>query len=99
MYIVADKIPPRIRIAPLLGWHSMFSICFLVYISLLHKFRSLGIGFGLRLVGGWPKLEYIFEGVKITQGILLVAQCCVIWIEHTYTILMMLVCTQLHNSI
>jgi hypothetical protein len=54
MYIVADKIPPRIRIAPLLGWHSMFSICFLVYISLLHKFRSLGIGFGLRLVGGWP---------------------------------------------
>jgi hypothetical protein len=78
MYIVADKIPPRIPIAPLLGWRSMFSIRFLVYILLLHKFRSPGIGFGLRLVGGWPKLEFIFEGVKITQGILRVAQCCVV---------------------
>jgi hypothetical protein len=78
IYLVADIISPGIHFAPLLGQRPGFSICFLVYLSLLHKFCSQGIGFGLRLFAGSPKQEHIFEGVKTMQGFLHVAQSCII---------------------
>ena len=52
IYLVAEIIPPGVPFAPLLGQRPSFSICFLVYLSLLHEFRSQGIGFGLRLFAG-----------------------------------------------
>jgi hypothetical protein len=55
IYLVADIIPPGVHFGPLLGRHLSFSICFLVYLSLLHEFRSQGIGFGLRSFAGSPK--------------------------------------------
>ena len=54
-YRVADIIPRGVYFVPLLGQCPSFSICFLVYISLFHKFRSESIGFGLRLFAGSPK--------------------------------------------
>jgi hypothetical protein len=55
IYLVADIIPPGIHFAPLLGWRPSFSICFLGSLSLLHEFRSQGIGFGLRFFAGSPE--------------------------------------------
>ena len=55
IYLVADIIPPGVHFAPLLGLRPRFSICFLVYLSLLHEFRSQGIGSGLRLFAGSPE--------------------------------------------
>jgi len=52
IYLVADIIPPGVHLAALLGQRRSFSICFLVYLSLLHEFRSQGIRFGLRLCAG-----------------------------------------------
>jgi hypothetical protein len=78
IYLVADIIPPGVHFAPLLGWRPSFSICFLVYLSLLHKFCSQGIGFGLRLFAGSPKQENIFGGLKTMQGFLNVDQSCII---------------------
>jgi hypothetical protein len=75
---MGDIIPPGVHLAPLVGRRPSFSIHFLVCLSLLHEFRSLGIGFGLRLVAGYPEQENIFEGLKMTQGILRVAQCFII---------------------
>jgi len=40
IYLVANIIPPGIHFAPLLGQCPSFSICFVVYVSLLHEFRS-----------------------------------------------------------
>ena len=53
--LVADIIPPGVCFAPLLRQRPSFSICFLVYHSLLYEFRSQGIGFGLRLFAGLPE--------------------------------------------
>jgi len=55
IYLVADMIAPGIHFAPLLGRRPSFSICFLVYLSLLHEFHSQGTGFGLRLFAGSPE--------------------------------------------
>jgi hypothetical protein len=55
IYLVADIIPPGVDFAPLLGVPPSLSICFLVYLSLLHEFRSQGNGFALRPVGGSPE--------------------------------------------
>jgi hypothetical protein len=55
IYLVADIIPSVVHFAPLLRRCPSFSICFLVYLSLLHEFRSQGIGFGLRLFAGSPE--------------------------------------------
>jgi hypothetical protein len=55
IYLVADIIPPGIHFAPLLRWRPRFRICFLVYLSLLHEFRSQGIGFGLHHFTGSPE--------------------------------------------
>ena len=55
IYLVADIFSPGVHVAPLLGRRPSFSICFLVYLSLLHEFRSQGIGFGLRLFAGSPE--------------------------------------------
>jgi hypothetical protein len=52
---VAEKILPGIRFAPHLGRRLTFSICFLVYYSILHELRSQGIGFGLPLFAGLPE--------------------------------------------
>ena len=49
IHLVADIIPPGVHFVMLLGRCPSFSICFLIYLSLLHEFRSKGIGFGLRL--------------------------------------------------
>jgi len=54
-YLVADIIPPGIHSVPLLGQCPSFNIGFVVYISLLHEFRSQGIGFGLRVFAGSPE--------------------------------------------
>jgi len=78
IYLVADIIQPGVHFAPLLGWHSSFSIWFLVNLSLFHEFCSQGNGFGFRLFAGSPEYENIFEGVKTMQGVLHVAQCCII---------------------
>jgi hypothetical protein len=53
--LVADIILPGSHFAPLLEQCPRFSSSFLVYLLLLHKFRSQGIGFGLRLCSGAPK--------------------------------------------
>jgi hypothetical protein len=53
--LAADVIPPSVHLAPLLGQRPSFSICFLIYPSLLHEFRSQGIGFGLHLFAGSPE--------------------------------------------
>jgi ABC-type thiamin/hydroxymethylpyrimidine transport system permease subunit len=50
----ADIIPPGIRLVVLLGWYPSVGICFLVCLSLLHRFRSQGIGFGLCFFVGSP---------------------------------------------
>jgi len=76
--LVADIIPPGDHFGALLGLCPSFSICFLVYLSLLHEFRSQGIGFGHHLCAGSPQSENIFEGVKTIQGVLHVAQSCII---------------------
>ena len=55
IYLVADIIPPGVHFTPLLGLSPAFSICFLVYHALLHKVRSLGIGFCLRILAGSPE--------------------------------------------
>ena len=52
IYLVADIIPPGVDFVPRLGWGPSFSICFLVYPSILHEFCSQGIGSGLRLFAG-----------------------------------------------
>ena len=78
IYLVADIIPPGVHSSPVLGWHPSFSICFLVSLLLLHEFHSQGIGIGLRLFGGSPNYENIFEAVEEKQGVLHLAQCCII---------------------
>jgi hypothetical protein len=55
IYLLGDRIPPGIHFAQLFGRCPSFSICFLVYLSLLHEFHSQGIGFGLRLFAGSPE--------------------------------------------
>ena len=55
IYLMADIIPPGVQFAPLLGRCPSFSICYLVYLSLLHEFRSKGIGFSLRHFAGSPE--------------------------------------------
>jgi hypothetical protein len=55
IYLVADIIPPGLYFARLLGQRSSFSICFLVYLLLLHEFHCQCIGFGLRLFAGSPE--------------------------------------------
>jgi len=55
IYLVADIVPPGVHFAPLLRRRPSFSICFLVYLSLLHEFHSQGIGFGPRLLAGSPE--------------------------------------------
>jgi len=55
IYLVAKIIPPGVHFAPLLGRRPSFSICFLVYLSLLHEFRSQGIGYGLRRFASSPE--------------------------------------------
>jgi len=55
IYLVADIIPPDIHLALLLGQCPSFSMCFLIYLSLLHEFRSQGIGFGLCLFASSPE--------------------------------------------
>jgi len=55
MYLVAEMNPPGVPFALLLRWHPSFSLCFVVYLSLLHEFCSQGIGFGLRIFGGSPE--------------------------------------------
>jgi hypothetical protein len=76
--LMTDIIPPGVRISPVLGPHPSLRICFLVYLSLLHEFRSPGIGFGLRIFAISPEQENIFEAVKTMQLILHVAQSCII---------------------
>jgi hypothetical protein len=55
IYLVADIILPGIHYGPLLGQDPGFSVCFLVYLVLLHEFSVQGIGFGLRLFAGSPE--------------------------------------------
>jgi hypothetical protein len=55
IYIMADIIPPGFNFAPLLGRRPSVSIWFLIYHSLLHEFRSQGIGFGLHFFAGLPE--------------------------------------------
>jgi len=52
---VADITLPGIYFVPLLGRHPSSTMCFLVYLSLLHEFHSLGISFGLHCFIGSPE--------------------------------------------
>jgi len=78
IYLVADINQPGVHSGLLCGLRPNFSICFLVYHSLVHEVHSQGIGCGLRLFASLPKSENIFEGVKTMQRVLHVAQCCII---------------------
>ena len=49
IYLVADVILPGVHFAPILGCYPRFHMCFLIYLSLLHKFCSHGIRLGLHL--------------------------------------------------
>ena len=55
IYLVADKIPRGIDFTQLLGWRPSFSICFVVWLSILPEICSQGIGFGLHLYAGSPE--------------------------------------------
>jgi len=55
IYLTTDTIPPGVHFAPLLRCRPIFSIYFLVYLSLLHNFHSEGIGFSLRCFGESPE--------------------------------------------
>jgi len=55
IHLLADIITTGIHFEPLLGWHRSFSNCFLVFLSLLHKFRYQGNGCGLPLFASSPK--------------------------------------------
>jgi len=55
IYLVADIIPPGVHLVPCLGGCPSFRMCFLIYLSLLHEFRSQGIGFGHPLFPGSPR--------------------------------------------
>jgi hypothetical protein len=77
-YPMAEIIPPGVHFARFLGRNLSFSICFFVYLSLVQKFRSEGIGCGVGHFAGSPDEEYIFEGVKTMQGMWNAAQCCII---------------------
>jgi hypothetical protein len=52
IYVVANIILLGVYLAPLLRRSPSFSMCFLVYLSLIHLFCSQGISFGLRLFPG-----------------------------------------------
>jgi len=54
-YLMADIIMPSVHFAPLHGRRPCFTICFLLYLSLLQEFRSQGIRFGLNLFAGSPE--------------------------------------------
>jgi len=98
IYLVADIIPPGVHSAPLLAPRPSFSICFLVYLSLLHEFRSQGIGFSLRL---FRRLARVRKHLWRCANDASRPPCSSklhhreIYIEHTYRILTMPVCTQL----
>jgi len=74
VYLMADIILPGVHFATLLGWRPSFSICFFICLSLLHKFRSQGIGLGLHLFASLPRSENIFDGVKTMLGIFHISQ-------------------------
>jgi len=76
IHLVAEVILPGYHYTPHVGRNPRFSMCFLVYLSLLHNFLSQGIGFSLWIFASSPELENIFEGVKKAQHVLHVAQCC-----------------------
>jgi len=78
IYLVADISPQGIQFELLLGWCLSFRICFLIYLLLVQVVRCQEIGIGLRLLASLPEFDNIFEGVKIVQGVLQVAQCCII---------------------
>jgi len=52
---MSDIIPLGVHFALLPGRHSIFSICFVVDLVILHEFGSHGIGFALDIVAGSPK--------------------------------------------
>jgi len=52
---MADIIPPGVHFSTLLGWRPSSSICFLIYLSLLHKLHAQGMGCSLRLSAGSPE--------------------------------------------
>jgi hypothetical protein len=75
---VVDIIARDIHFAPLLGLHPDVSVCFLVYVSMIHDFRSQGSGFGFHSFAGSAEYENMIESVKTTRGILHVTQWCII---------------------
>jgi len=77
-YLMADMIPRGDRFRPHLGRRQSCSICFLIYLLLLCEFSSQGISFGLPLFVGAAEYKNICECVRMTQGVLHVAQCCII---------------------
>ena len=77
IYLGADIIPPGNHFVLHLGWCPTFSIDFCIYLSLLHKFRSRCIGFGLPLFAVSAKSEHTFDGVITKRGVLYEAQCCI----------------------
>jgi len=54
IYLVADIIPPGVHLVPLLGLRPSFISYFLLYLSLLHQFRSEIVSIGLRLFAASP---------------------------------------------
>jgi len=77
-YLAADTIPPGDHVVSRLGGRPSFSIGFLVYLLFLHGFGSQGMGFGLGLFACSPEYNNILEGVIMMQGVLHVAQWCII---------------------
>lgn len=55
IYHVPDSIPRGFHFVPLVGQFSSVIICLLVYLSLLHNFRTQGIGFDLHCFAGSPE--------------------------------------------
>ena len=53
--LVANIMPQRVHCPPRFGRRPSFSICFLIYLWLLHEFSSQGIGFALCRVGSSPE--------------------------------------------
>jgi len=75
---MADIIRPAVNFLPCPGPRPNFSICFLVYLSLLQECRFQDIGFGIRILPSVAENENVFEGVKMMLRVLRVAQCCII---------------------
>jgi len=55
IFLKNDTFPPGVQLTLCHGWCPSFGICFVIYLSLLHKFNSQSIGFCFCLFASLPE--------------------------------------------